>query len=185
MRGIRVTPGFAAALCLLGWCDLRLCGLFLLALALHEAAHLTALALFRRPVLGLTLSAGGAKIETEALTLRQEALSAAAGPLVNLLSGALTLRCVPAFSAVSLGLAAVNLLPLYPLDGGRILRAALLSRLPPERTERILRLAVWLTCSTLMVGACWLTVWRQAGLWPIFAALVLLCRAGNAASEII
>lgn len=185
MRGIRVTPGFAAALCLLGWCDLRLCGLFLLALALHEAAHLTALALFRRPVLGLTLSAGGAKIETEALTLRQEALSAAAGPLVNLLSGALTLRCVPAFSAVSLGLAAVNLLPLYPLDGGRILRAALLSRLPPERTEQILRLAVWLTCSTLMVGACWLTVWRQAGLWPIFAALVLLCRAGNAASEII
>ena len=185
MRGIRVTPGFVAALCLLGWCDLRLCGFFLLALALHEAAHLTALALFRRPVLGLTLSAGGAKIETEALTLRQEALSAAAGPLVNLLSGALTLRCVPAFSAVSLGLAAVNLLPLYPLDGGRILRAALLSRLPPERTERILRLAVWLTCSTLMVGACWLTVWRQAGLWPIFAALVLLCRAGNAASEII
>lgn len=185
MRGIRVTPGFVAALCLLGWCDLRLCGLFLLALALHEAAHLTALALFRRPVLGLTLSAGGAKIETEELTLRQEALSAAAGPLVNLLSGALTLRCVPAFSAVSLGLAAVNLLPLYPLDGGRILRAALLSRLPPERTERILRLAVWLTCSTLMVGACWLTVWRQAGLWPIFAALVLLCRAGNAASEII
>ena len=180
-----MTPGFAAALCLLGWCDLRLCGLFLLALALHEAAHLTALALFRRPVLGLTLSAGGAKIETEALTLRQEALSAAAGPLVNLLSGALTLRCVPAFSAVSLGLAAVNLLPLYPLDGGRILRAALLSRLPPERTERILRLAVWLTCSTLMVGACWLTVWRQAGLWPIFAALVLLCRAGNAASELI
>ena len=185
MRGIRVTPGFAAALCLLGWCDLRLCGLFLLALALHEAAHLTALALFRRPVLGLTLSAGGAKIETEALTLRQEALSAAAGPLVNLLSGALTLRCVPAFSAVSLGLAAVNLLPLYPLDGGRILRAALLSGLPPERTARLLRLAVWLTCSTLMVGACWLTVWRQAGLWPIFAALVLLCRAGNAASEII
>ena len=180
-----MTPGFVAALCLLGWCDLRLCGLFLLALALHEAAHLTALALFRRPVLGLTLSAGGAKIETEALTLRQEALSAAAGPLVNLLSGALTLRCVPAFSAVSLGLAAVNLLPLYPLDGGRILRAALLSRLTPERTERILRLAVWLTCSTLMVGACWLTVWRQAGLWPIFTALVLLCRAGNAASEII
>ena len=180
-----MTPGFAAALCLLGWCDLRLCGFFLLGLTVHEAAHLTALALFRRPVLGLTLSAGGAKIETEALTLRQEALSAAAGPLVNLLSGALTLRCVPAFSAVSLGLAAVNLLPLYPLDGGRILRAALLSRLPPERTERILRLAVWLTCSTLMVGACWLTVWRQAGLWPIFAALVLLCRAGNAASEII
>lgn len=185
MRGIRVTPGFAAALCLLGWCDLRLCGFFLLGLTVHEAAHLTALALFHRPVRGLTLSAGGAKIETEALTLRQEALSAAAGPLVNLLSGALTLRCVPAFSAVSLGLAAVNLLPLYPLDGGRILRAALLSRLPPERTERILRLAVWLTCSTLMVGACWLTVWRQAGLWPIFAALVLLCRAGNAASEII
>ena len=129
MRGIRVTPGFVAALCLLGWCDLRLCGFFLLGLTVHEAAHLTALALFHRPVRGLTLRAGGAKIETEALTLRQEALSAAAGPLVNLLSGALTLRCVPAFSAVSLGLAAVNLrlADLFDVDGRSLLADGLAS----------------------------------------------------------
>ena len=96
----------------------------------------------------------------------------------------MTLRILPVFALVSLALAAVNLLPLYPMDGGRILRASLLSRLPPERAGRFLRLCVYLTCTTLMVGACWLTAARQAGLWPIFAALVLLCRAGNAASEI-
>lgn len=184
MRGIRVTPGFAAVLCLLGWCDLRLCGFFLLALTLHELGHLAVLGLFRRPVRGLTLGAGGARIETGDLTRRQEALSAAAGPAVNLLTAALTLRLWPVFSLVSLGLAAVNLLPLYPLDGGRILRAALLSRVPPDRAGRILRLCVWITCSALMVGACWLTARRQAGIWPIFAALVLLCRAGSAASDI-
>ena len=184
MKNIRVTLGFAAVVCLLGWCDLRLCGWFLLALLLHELGHLAVLAFFHRPIRGITLGAGGAKIETEGLSYRQEALSAAAGPAVNLLSAGLTLRTFPVFALVSLALAAVNLLPLYPMDGGRILRASLLSRLPPERAGRILRLCVYLTCTTLMVGACWLTAARQAGLWPIFAALVLLCRAGNSAAEI-
>lgn len=184
MKKIRITPGFVAVVCLLGWCDLRLCGWFLLALLLHELGHLVALACIHRPVRGITLGAGGAKIETEALSYRQEALSAATGPAANLLSAGLALRACPVFALVSLGLAAVNLLPLYPMDGGRMLRASLLSRLPPERARRILRLCVFFTCTTLMVGACWLTAMRQAGLWPIFAALVLLCRAGNAAAEI-
>lgn len=184
MKRIRVTPGFAAVVSLLGWCDLALCGWFLLALMLHELGHLAVLAYFHRPVRTIALGAGGAKIETEELSYRQEALSAAAGPAINLVSAGMTLRSCPAFALVSLALAAVNLLPLYPMDGGRILRASLLSRLPPERAGRILRTCVFLTCTTLMVGACWLTAMHQAGLWPIFAALVLLCRAGNAAAEI-
>ncbi len=185
MKKIRVTLGFAAVVCLLGWCDLGLCGWFLLTLLLHELGHLAVLACFHRAIRGITLGAGGAKIETEGLSYRQEVLSAAAGPAANLLSAGLTLRILPVFALVSLALAAVNLLPLYPMDGGRILRASLLSRLPPERAGRILRLCVFLTCTTLMVGACWLTAICQAGLWPIFAALVLLCRAGNAAAEIL
>lgn len=185
MRRVRITPGFVAAVCLLGWCDLRLCGWFLLALTLHELGHLTVLTLFHHPVRGITMGAGGAKIETDTLTYRQEWMSAAAGPAVNLASAALLLRIEPVFALINLGLAAVNLLPLYPLDGGRILRAALLTHLPQDQAAQILRMAVWVTCTTLMIGACWLTAWCQAGIWPIFAALVLLCRAGNAASDII
>ena len=78
MKNIRVTLGFAAVVCLLGWCDLRLCGWFLLALLLHELGHLAVLAFFHRPIRGITLGAGGARIETEGLSYRQEALSAAA-----------------------------------------------------------------------------------------------------------
>lgn len=184
MKRVRITPGFVAAICLLGWCSLSLCGWFLLAMALHEAGHMAALVLFHHPVRGVTLGAGGAKIETDSLSNHQEWLTAAAGPAVNLALAGLLCRVTPAFALVSLGLAAVNLLPLYPLDGGRILRAILMTHLPAAYAARILRWVIWVTCSTLMIGACWLTIQCQAGIWPIFAALVLLCRAGNAASEI-
>ena len=91
------------------------------------------------------------------------------------------LRPWPLFALVSFGLAAVNLLPVYPLDGGRALRAVLYSHLDETKARKILRGALWVTLTTLMLLACWLTVSCQAGLWPIFVALVLLCRAGNAA----
>ena len=65
--------------------------------------------------------------------LRDQALTAAAGPASNLalaLATALILRILPApgifaagflFIQINLGLAFFNLLPLYPLDGSRIL----------------------------------------------------------------
>lgn len=181
MRRLSVTPGFVASACLLAWYQWEICLWFLLALAIHEAGHLLALALARVGVRRITLAAGGAKIQTAAMTYRQEWICAAAGPAASILFAGLLLRLCPTFSLISLGLAAINLLPLYPMDGGRALRAILLRRLPPEQVNAILRLCVWVTCSALMLGACWLTGQYQAGLWPIFLALVLLCRAGEAA----
>lgn len=181
MRRVSVTAGFLAVVFVLAWYRWKLCLLFLLALALHECGHLLALHLNRIPVQRITLASGGAKIETGAMTYRQEWICAAAGPAASILFAGILLRLCPTFSLISLGLAAINLLPLYPLDGGRALRALLLCRLPPERANAIIRMCVWVTCSTLMIGACWLTAQYQAGLWPIFLALVLLCRAGEAA----
>ena len=186
MKKIRVTLGFAAVVCLLGWCDLGLCGWFLLALLLHELGHLAVLACFHRAIRGITLGAGGAKIETEGLSYRQEVLSAAAGPAANLLSAGLTLRILPVFALVSLALAAVNLLPLYPMDGGRILRASLLSRLPPERAGRIPPIVRLSHLHNADGGA-------PAGSLPFarqdfgqsLQHWCLLCRAGNAAAEIL
>ncbi len=72
-----------------------------------------------------------------------------------------------------------NLLPLYPLDGGRALQGFLLSVLGEGRGHRIMERVTFAACAFLMVGACWLTVWMQMGIWPIFAALTVLWKAGT------
>lgn len=126
-------------------------GLFV-GIALHELGH--ALVALRQggTVKSITLMilGGVAQIDHEAATPRQQAWMAFAGPLVSLvLAGAsMALSRVDAllldlraalflFGGMNLALAVFNLIPAYPLDGGRILRALLHSRMPALRATRI------------------------------------------------
>lgn len=183
-RRLEITFGFCAAVCALGWLNGQLTLWLLICIAAHEMGHLAALRLCGIPVLGLRLSLTGAVIRTGLMAYGQEAICAAAGPGASLLLGVVLLRVVPEAGMLSLGLAAVNLLPLYPMDGGRIL-AALLLRAAPERAYRVLSRVSFAVCGILMLLACWAAAVLQMGLWPVFAALILLCRAGNTEKQLL
>ena len=126
-------------------------GLGLLALLLHETGHLlTARGLGYR-VRSLELWPFGAALSMDLSTGSRGALPVAlAGPLCNLAAAAMSLlllRLLPRtegvmepFFCMNLSLAAVNLLPAEPLDGGRAL-ASLLSR--PLGARRARRLTAW------------------------------------------
>ncbi len=123
----------------------------------HELGHAT---LARRQdvgVLGITLSllGGYAQLDRQAPTPRAEFLIAAAGPVVNLIIGAIvgaltfSLHRLEAIDGIVLGaliwlagvnivLAVLNLFPAAPLDGGRVLTAALWKRLNDAELARIL-----------------------------------------------
>jgi Zn-dependent protease len=122
------------------------------AVALHELGHaLTALAQGAK-VKGITLMilGGVTEIEHEDATPGQAFRMAAAGPLVNLVLAAgcwgllyldglgldafLSLQM---FFGLNLILALFNLVPAFPLDGGRMLRAALRLRMDHERATEI------------------------------------------------
>ena len=94
----------------------------LMAAAGHELGHFLCLKIWRIPVYALSVSAGGCRMETGVLTLRQEFFCALAGPAASLWL-ALCRRWMPltAFCALVQGM--FNLLPIYPMDGGRILRS--------------------------------------------------------------
>ena len=124
-----------------------LCGalLFFLCLLLHEAGHCLVSLRCGIPVHSITLSCigGVAEIAHEPRRPRDEAWIALAGPLVSLVLGIVCLTLAFLFESrnalfpalltawvgwANLFLLLFNLLPGYPLDGGRVLRAALWAR---------------------------------------------------------
>ncbi len=118
--------------------------LFFAALILHELAHSIVAKAQGLPVHSITLFAlgGVSQIEHEAMTPGGEFWMAIAGPITSAVVG---VACIGAAHAIgwsatgqapgpatavlgwlgyiNLGLAAVNMIPGFPLDGGRVLRA--------------------------------------------------------------
>ena len=131
MRRIRwkLRPGAVLALALAWFLDEDgLVPAALAAAAVHEAGHVLALRRGGARITRVTLGLAGAELAyAGALTRGEELLALAAGPafgalwaLLGLCPGAEFLHCSGKVSAV---LTAFNLLPVLPLDGGRILAA--------------------------------------------------------------
>lgn len=174
---IDVSPAFIAFLCAYYYFDpAQTFSPFLLSVTVHEAAHLLVLRIVHARIHKLRLTGCGAVIVTDPLPYRHELLTAAAGPTANLLLLRLNLHRAPELALLNLGLFLYNMLPLYPLDGGRILRAAL-HLLFSEPTANLLERWVALLCvGTLGAFAVYLTCVEHVGLWPVVLCALLLVR---------
>ena len=103
----------------LGWIT---AGLF--AAMIHEVCHILVIIVLKLPIYGLSVGLSGAKIHTAPLLPWQEFICAAAGPVGSFLCVLLVHRW-PMIALCGLVQGSFNLLPIYPLDGGRILRCLL------------------------------------------------------------
>lgn len=122
MGRIEATGGFwlVLALMLLLFPVRFLAGVLTAALV-HEWGHLLAIWITGGQVRRIRLHPGGAGIDTAPMEPGQEAICAMAGPVF----GALTIlwwRTFPELALAGLVQTVFNLLPVYPLDGGRVLR---------------------------------------------------------------
>lgn len=107
-----------------------------LAAAVHELCHYLAIAALGGQVGRIAVGSGGAAMELGCLSPVRELLAAAAGP-VGSLSLMLMGRFFPRLALCGLVQGLFNLLPIYPLDGGRILRRALELGLPDRAAAAI------------------------------------------------
>lgn len=136
-------------------------GIFMFVLV-HELAHVATARRFGVKTKSITLHplGGISMMESIPENPKQEALVAVAGPLVNVVAAVLLVPVVIHFHGASslwqprlldlseptlfldlfwlnIIMGAFNLLPAFPLDGGRVMRASLATRMPYPRATRI------------------------------------------------
>lgn len=164
-------------------------------LILHELAHATMAGWFGVDVSHVTLFlfGGVAGVEAEPASYESEFWIAIVGPIASLCFAlvcwlaALVVRfvglSVPVQSVLiclalfNLVLALFNLLPAFPTDGGRILRARVLVRSGSllTATRKATRLTVGIAYGVMVIGV-FVGLWTEPalGLWPIVVGLFLL-----------
>lgn len=136
---------------------------------LHELAHLAVARHFGVGTRGVTLAlfGGRAELERQLPTRRGEILLALAGPAMNALLAGIAFLAIGFTEAPSLEpatgvlefaawsnalLSAVNVLPVFPLDGGRVVRALLWRgpRTLAQATAAALKVGA-ISCGTIVV----------------------------------
>ena len=125
----------------------------LVAVVIHEFAHAEAAKRRGYCLETMKLTPYGASLTGRFENTRpgDEVFIALAGPVVNLIIAVALIAFwwvapasyiyTEAFTAVNLATAAFNLLPVFPLDGGRVLLAALSCRFPRQTVYRYMRFA--------------------------------------------
>lgn len=111
--------------------------------AVHEFGHLLALRLTGATVYSVSFRGFGAKIETSPLERIQELCCALAGPVGSL---SLLLFCngFPEAALCGLVQGLFNLLPVYPMDGGRVLRCLFSETICDWVAKLVIILLMWL-----------------------------------------
>ena len=172
--------------------------LFFISVLIHELSHSVTALKKGIPVQGITLFifGGVSKLEREPHRPMIEFLVAVVGPLTSiLLAGILgglwflighgnsspeVVLLLLAWTNLTLGL--FNLLPGYPLDGGRILRAAIWAITGSQRkATKIAARAGQVVAGLLTAGGVFLAIFVEPinGLWMVFVGVFLFMIAGS------
>lgn len=171
-RRVTVSLPFVLYLCTLTYFDpYGIAMPFLLAAALHELGHCAVLLAFRIPIYSLRIGVLGARLSAGYSSRRAEILVTAGGPAVNLICVPLFMAVWPTFSLCSLFLLMYNLLPIYPLDGGALLRLLLFGRCLARVAEALAGAAV-----LLLLARTALHLRGSLGAWPLFLLAAMLTR---------
>ncbi len=164
-----VSPGFCVMISLyllilplnwvVGWC---------VAVLAHELSHYTALKLCGIHVNMVILTFTGAEIRSEPLNPMQDLICTLAGPVGGLVPVLLG-QHMPYAAICSLLLSCYNLLPVYPLDGGRGLSCLLQILCGMDAGKRIAKIVEIVSIILLVLIAINLTIYFNS---VIFLAVI-------------
>lgn len=149
----------------------RWIGGMILAVTVHELFHVAALCCCGIQIRQVRIKAFGVTLETEEMTPRMEALCALAGPVGSLCTLFLS-RYIPEAAVIGLCQGVYNMLPFYPLDGGRVIRS-----LFPKAVCDATEVFVWIV---LLAGGFWIWIRWDMGISamviPVWTILIMFRR---------
>jgi len=145
----------------------------LIAATIHELCHYLAVIAVGGQVHFLKIGSKGTVMEIGCLTQYQELICAIAGPAGSMMLFALY-PLFPRTALCALVQGCYNLLPVYPLDGGRVLRCIVNILFPPHVAEYICNTVKWIVGLTVFICGIVGTFRYHLGIIPILAGGVLL-----------
>lgn len=156
-------------------------GAALLAAALHELAHAGAVYLCGARVNRIRIGLSGAAMESLPLTRPQALFCTLAGPLAGLMLLPLA-KWLPRTAICAAFQSFYNLLPVYPLDGGRAVLCICQMLFSEGTAQRICTALTYLICIAIAALAfCAVFVWKLGLLPALFAAMTVFRIHQNAA----
>ena len=163
--------------------------LFFVSVLLHELSHALVAQRYGMVVPSITLFVFGgvSNLQSEMQTAGQEFRVAIAGPLMSwllaIVAGGLWLLTTPAGVSAVFGYLAVtngvlglfNLLPGFPLDGGRVFRSMLWARSHDllQATRVASKVGVAIAYGLIALGVIWVLTLNLTGLWYVLIGLFL------------
>lgn len=160
-------------------------GLILISIFLHELGHAWGCLIQGVPVRRIMIYGGGGFCEhARSTSAHQDELIVAMGPIVNITLWALaslslhfiqygpTFWLVSSFASINLFLAIMNMIPVLPLDGGKLFHLFLM-RLMPVMTATRIAGAVGLILSVIWIPAM-LASWFYLGFVLLFLPNIIL-----------
>lgn len=133
----------------------------------HELWHLLAIRLSGGMVRGIRIGAGGVKMDVDFMPPRRELLCALAGPLGSF-SLLLAAKWLPVTALCGFIQGVFNLLPVFPMDGGRVLRSAVLVLVPSGAEEILKILEPVVGVLLLILGLCAVVKLGLGWMWGLF-----------------
>lgn len=138
----------------------------------HELFHIFVISLCGGTIRQIRIGSFGAEIEIGYMSPFRELLCALAGPAGGLLM-LLLFRWLPLMSALALLQSVCNLLPVYPLDGGRALRCVLEMTAGEDRAEKISGIINRIVPVFMLLIAVWACIYWKLGYCVLLPPLLL------------
>ena len=145
----------------------------LLAAFFHELCHGLSILLCGGSLDGITISSRGAVIETTPMSASREIFCALSGPLGSFLL-LLFAKWMPRTAICGAIHGLYNLIPLFPMDGGRILRGLLYSVLSLPIAHRIFLWSQRIVAAVLLISCAMLSL--RIGVFGVILLIYLFWR---------
>ena len=145
------------------------------AIGFHECSHYFAIRILSDHAPNVRFYTFGARIPLPQMSRGRELVCALAGPV----GGIALIALFPFFPRLAVCAAvqsAYNLLPIYPLDGGRALSCALAMITAPPRADQISRIVAMITRCLLTIVGLYTAIYTPIGMPALLITAIALIR---------